>query len=65
MDEESDVIREAARSAGLGPGQAKDVLDLAETVRAKEAAEKAKRPPGAPRPRRRTGFFAALRRRDR
>jgi hypothetical protein len=60
--DEAEVIREAARSAGLDPKKTKDVLDLMDQVRAKDARKRAKSgsrvPPGqAP-----TGLLAGWRR---
>jgi hypothetical protein len=39
-----DILREAARSAGLAPENAKNVLDLADRTRAKGPLNGARRP---------------------
>lgn len=59
--DESDFLREAARTAGLAPKNAKNVLDLVDRTRAKGPLKGTKRAPTAGSPVRRTGFFASLR----
>ncbi|HWC86797.1 MAG TPA: hypothetical protein VG388_09680 [Solirubrobacteraceae bacterium] len=61
--DEADVIAEAARSAGVEPETAREVLEAAAAARSKEALKRAQAALTPPPDAGRTGFFPAFRRR--